>query len=228
MIDLALYQLACRTRLITLSVCTTGSVTLAATLAGGAGGRSAFTRTTGSFLTDGLAVGMELVSSGFTASANNVTTTITGVTATVVTVAATLTAEGAAAARTLAVGLPAQRSWENVRFSAEMGRPWVEEQFLPGTSSQISLGPFGQLEVQPMYVVNVYVPEGADIRADAAYGKALIELFPPRLAITLTGGDVLRVRSDTGPYRGQRRNNVPGWSMSSVTFPLRLRTANSV
>lgn len=228
MIDLAVYQLACRSRLMTLSVCTTGSATLAATLAGGADGRSAFTRASGDFLADGFAAGMELVASGFTTPANNVTTTITAVTATVCTVTATLVAEGAAAARTLAVGLPALRAWENVRFQPLQGRPYVEEQFLPGTSSQISLGPFGQLEVQPMYVVNVYVPEGVDIRADAAYGRALIELFPPRLAITLTNGDVLRVRSDNGPFRGQRRNNIPGWSMSSVTFPLRLRTANSV
>jgi hypothetical protein len=90
---------------------TTGSATLAATTAG-------YTRTTGSFVTDGFFIGMPVSASGFTQSANNGASTVTNVTATTLTVAkapATV-AEDAAAGRTVS------RAAANVVEAAAAGR----------------------------------------------------------------------------------------------------------
>jgi hypothetical protein len=75
---------------------TTGSATLAATATG-------YSRTTGSFITNGFAVGDEITASGFTTAANNGRSIVTAVTATDLTVtkAVPTVAEAAAAGRTL-------------------------------------------------------------------------------------------------------------------------------
>ena len=217
-VDHTIMQAAMRTHALTLSVCTTGSVTLAATTTG-------YTRAVGSFLTDLFAVGMEIVPGGFT---SNPTSTITAVSAGAMTVKDARTAEGAAAGKTLTVGLPASRAFENANFTPVTGVPYVEENYLPGPSSQVTIGPLGELEIFPMYSLKVNVPTLTGINADGRYADALLSLFTPRTAITLSNGDVLRVRTDTGPYRGQRLPSAPGFSVIPVTIPFRLRTANSI
>lgn len=230
--------LALRVKLLTLSVCTTGSVTLAATTTG-------YTRSTGSFLTDGFAVGMEILTSGFTTAANNGTGVITALSATVMTVssytvtaaasaagytlaARTLVTEAAAAARTLAVGLPVLRAWENNSFLPTTGSPFIEEDYLPGPVQQTTLGPLGDIEGFPMYVIKLYGVAGNGMSAPVKYADAIINLFPPRLALTLTSGDVLRVRTNPAPYRGQLMQADPGFAAITVTMPLRMRTTNSL
>jgi hypothetical protein len=80
---------------------TTGSAELAATTAG-------YTRSAGSFLTDGFYIGMPVAASGFTSAANNGTSTVTNVTATTLTVAKTpaTVAEAAATGRTVTRATP--------------------------------------------------------------------------------------------------------------------------
>jgi len=90
------------------------------------------------------------------------------------------------------------------------------------------MGPLGDIEYTGLYQLTVNVPAGSGISADGKYAKGILALFPPRQAIALSTGDVLRVRSDTNPYRGQRRQPVPGWSMVPVTVPFRVRTSNSI
>ncbi len=218
MIDDEVIHLALRARALTLSLATTGATTLAATAAG-------YSRTAGSFVTDGFAVGQEVTPAGFTATAVG---TITAVAALALTINGGRTLETSASGRTLSVGLPADRSWENIAFSATTGKPYISEQYIPGPSSQVTMGPLGEIEYTGLYQLQINVPANTGISADGKYGKGLLALFPPRLAITLSTGDVLRVRSDTNPYRGQRRQPVPGWSMIPVTIPFRLRTLNSI
>lgn len=229
-------QLAMRTRALTLSVATTGAISLAATSTG-------FTRAAGSFYTDGLWPGMEIVASGFGNAANNGTGVITEVTSAtaikvtmytsayvngmlVVTRSATV-AEGAAGGRTLAVGLPSLRAWENVNFAPESGIPFVEEQFIPGPMAQVTMGPNGDLEVLPQYSLQVNLPSGTGL-TPARYTDALRRLFPPRAFLTLANGDVLRVRQDVGPFVGQLQQSQPGFAVKPITIPFRLRTANSI
>jgi hypothetical protein len=58
--------------------------------------------------------------------------------------------------------------------------------------------------------------------------QALRALFAPRTAIPLANGDVLRVRSDTGPYAGQLQQSQPGFAVQPFTIPLRIRSFNVI
>jgi hypothetical protein len=216
--DYTTIHLACRTKALTLSVCTTGSVTLASTLTG-------YTRASGSFVTDGFSPGMEITVAGFT---SNPTSTITSVGALTMTVKDARSVETASAGRTLSVGLPASRAFENSQFTPVTGVPYVEENFLPGPSRRVTIGPLAQLELSPMYSLKVNVPSNTGIVADGRYADALINLFTPSTAITLSSGDILRVRDDTGPYRGQRLPSGSGFSVVPVTVPFWMRTTNSI
>lgn len=212
-------QLALRARALTLSVVTTGSVSISATATG-------YARTTGSFVTDGFRVGMEVAGSGFSTVANNNPKAITAVSALAITTPGCVVE--AAGSRTLTVGFPAQRAWENVPLEPVAGRPFVEEQYVPGASRQISLGALAQLEVTPMYVLLLYAVANAGMGAVVPYLDALLTHFAPGTALALSSGDVVRVRTDIAPFRGQLRQDRPGWAVVPFTIPLRLRTANAI
>ena len=217
MISHYLIQKALRAKLLTLSVATTGSVTLAATTTG-------YTRATGSFLTNGFTVGMEVTPTGFTQTDVG---TIIALTATVMTIKGGRTAESAGAARTLAVGLPADRAWENVPLDPTTAKPYVEETYLPGPMTQITLGPLGILEADPSYLVRVFVPMENGVGAARSYVDALFTLFAPRTSITVAGATV-SVRTQPGPFAGQLLQTDSGFASVPFTVPLRVRTANSI
>lgn len=221
MIDHFSIQVALRTRALTLAVVSTGSASLSATATG-------YARAAGSFVTDGLAAGMEVTPSGF---ASNPVSTITDVQPLTITVADARTVEGAAGSRTLAVGLPLARTWENKKPAADppvQGKPYVVEQYLPGAPpKQITLGAFGDLELQPMYALRIHVPADKGFEAASRYADAIARLFTPRTAIAV-GSDVLRVRSDSGPYRGQLLQSSPGFAVVPITIPCWIRTPNSI
>lgn len=232
MIDEPMMQMAMRSRAMTLSFVTTGSISLAATAMG-------YVRTTGSFWDDGLWPGMEVVAAGF---ANNgpavitkvdpltieakrvISTTVNGVT-TVSLVAPPV--ESAAGGRSLTVGLPSLRAWENVKFEPTPGIPWVREEFLPGPVAQVTVGPNGELEVLPQWLLHVNLPAETGLTLKR-YVNALRVLFAPRTPIALTNGDVLRVRSDTAPFPSQLQQSQPGFAEQLFTVPLRLRTPNVI
>lgn len=210
-------RLALRGKLLTLAVCTTGSTTLEATATG-------YARAAGSFLTDGFAVGAEVAPTGFTQTATGVITALTALT---MTISGGRTVQAAGAARTLSVGLPAMRAWENVAFTPTAGAPYVTEQYVPGPGKKISLGPLGELEYLPLFAPHVHVPSGVGPEAGDAYADALLTLFAPETSITLANS-TLRVRGDVAPYSGQLLQSAPGFATIPVNVPLRLRTANAI
>ena len=218
MLDHLAAQLALRTQLLTLAVCTTGSTSLSATATG-------YARAAGSFLADGFAAGMEITPSGFTA---NTVDTITAVTALTLTTKSARAVESVSSGRTIAVALPASRAWENMDFTPVAGVPFVEEDYVPGPVTQITVGPLGQVETTPLYVVKLYGVANTGAGALARYATAVLTLFPPRFNVTLSTGDVLRVRTDTAPYRGQLQQATPGFAVVTVTIPLRGRSSNSI
>lgn len=220
MIDEVAMQLALRARALTLSVATTGLVSLSATATG-------YARTTGSFQTDGFWPGMELTPAGFATNTPRVVTAVTPLAITVNTTIAPVPVEAAAGGRSLTVGLPSSRAWENVAFEPTAGVPWVEEHFLSGPNAQLGAGPFGDLVVEPQYALHVNLPSetGLTVRR---YCNALRRLFAPRTSIPLPNGDFLRVRTDTGPYPGDLQQGRPGFVVLPMTFPLRLYTLNSI
>ena len=217
MINHYLIQKALRAKLLTLTVCTTGSVQISATATG-------YARASGSFLTDGFVPGLEVAGTGFV-PANNANKTLTGVTA------LTLTCPGnsveAAGTRTITAGLPSDRAWENVVFNPTTGTPFVEEVYLPGPMEAMTLGALGQLEVLPIYAPKIFVPAGSGVGAARSYADALLTLFAPRTSLTVTGHTVT-VGAVPAPYSGQLLQGLPGWAVIPVTIPLRVRTANSI
>lgn len=96
---------------------TTGLAELAATATG-------FTRTTGSFLTDGFAVGQQILPSRFSNAANNTRSIITGVTATTITIGPT-------------TGPIALSAGADSSFSRSTGS-FLDEQFTTGMRIRIS------------------------------------------------------------------------------------------
>ena len=221
-IDLQQMQLAYRAKLATLSVCTTGSTSLGAT-------GTTFTRAGGSFLTDGFYVGMEVKGTGFGAL-NNAAANVVDVAALTLTVNRTLVTEVASAGRTLSVGLPSKVAYENDDFAdddLEPGEPFFEEEFLPGPTMQLTAGDGGTIKAEPTLILSISVPKGTGVGASNGYRKALLSLFAPKVVMTLTNGDFLRVRTDPGPWAEQLLQLRPGWATTPVNIPLRLYTINS-
>ena len=92
---------------------------------------------------------------------------------------------------------------------------------------QITVGDGGTIHATPMLVLDVSVPENVGEGAINAYRTALQKLLAPKVTMTLTNGDFLRVRTDTGPYAVQTMNLKSGWATTPVSFPLWLMTINS-
>lgn len=217
---------ALRARLVTLSVATTGSMSLAAVAASGSTS-SHFLRTTGSFLSDGFASGAEVAGTGFSA-ANNAPRTVTGVSADGLQLYCDgLAAESAGGSRTLTVGLPALRDWEGEGFDPVAGRPYVSEQFVGGPSSRPGHTPGSHMAALPQYAVHFHVPENFGTEGLESYLDAARTLFASGVTMTLANGDNLRVRADVGPFDGQVLRRKAGWITAPITFPLRLYSLNA-
>ena len=194
MIDELATQLAFRNRALTLSVCTTGSTTLTATTSG-------YTRASGSFVTDGFKVGMEVSGTGFNAT-NNAPSLIVGVAASTLTIdrATANTVQTAAAARTLSVGLPALRSWENKKFTPTAKRLYIAEQFTPSTHKMVTFPASQGLAVETgLYVLTLYGVDDTGVAGIRKTIGALKALFAPGTTITSS----VYVRTDIGPTAGQ-------------------------
>ena len=236
MISNSAVLLALRNRALSLVVATTGGVSLSATATG-------YARAAGSFVTDGFKVGQEILSSGFTTTANNGNGVITSVTALAMTVNAytvaitssgyvvtprTLVVEATAAARTIAVGFPAMLANTNADFLPVTGVPYGEEDYVPGPAAQVTLGPLGTVELFPLYTLNIYGPSNTGISGILSVVDALLLSFAPRTGITLASGDVVRIRESPAPYAGALVQASPGWAFCPVTIPCWIRTANAI
>ena len=209
-------QKALRARLLTLYVCTTGTTSLSATLSG-------YARSSGSFLVDGFAVGMEVLPTGFTDTDRVV---ITSLTATAMTVDGGRTVDAEAGGRSLAVGLPEGIAWDNVMLTPTGGRPYLEESYIPATSSLVSApATGGTAEDTGLYVIRWYGLANTGLGSLAAPASAILELFKPGTALTVADGTV-HVRGDIGPFGGAIRGDLPGWSVVTVTIPWRLYSVN--
>jgi len=204
-----------------------------------------YTRGAGSFVADGFAPGMEVTAAGFTTAANNGTSVVTAVTAAAIAVdaytvtpvatpagytvaARTLAVEAVGLGRGLTVGVPALRAWENISFDPLAGKPWVEEDYVPGPAASVTVGPLGDVETLPQYVVKFYGRTDCGTSGLSRLAGAALNLFPPHTAMTLASGDVLRVRGDVAPYKGQLVQTAPGYAVVPVTIPLRVRSRNTV
>lgn len=186
-----------------------------------------YSRQIGSFLTEGFAPGMEITPLGY---ASNPVDTLTDVSALTLTTKSPRTVESALAGRGFSVGLPLARAWENKKPPADppvQGVPFVKEQYIPGPpAQQVTVGPFGDVELMPMYALHIHVPNNCGFEAASAYADAIMRLFTPRTAMAV-GSEFLRVHA-RGPFRGQLLNSAPGFAVVPITAPLYIRTPNSI
>jgi hypothetical protein len=222
MIDHLANLLALRNIITSLTVVSTGTGEFGSNAYG-------FTRGSGSFIVDGFVVGMEVTPFGFT---NDAPAIVTAVTAGQLMVSGGRTPEPQEPEKYLVCAFPGIVQWEGTQLSdeqlADLVRRWsAEEDYVPGpVRGETFCRPGGFLEGDPMYVVRIYAPGGTGAAAMYKMADALLRLFPPNDAIVLPGGDVLRVRSDTAPYRGQMTTRT-GRSLVVVTIPLRIRAVNT-
>lgn len=214
-------QIALRTRALTLEVCTTGSTTLGTSAEG-------FTRTTGSFIADGFFPGMEVTPSGFPFTARAV---VTDVSASLLKVRGGLTATSAASGRTLAVGIPETRGFEN-RTTVQSSdlAPYIEEEYVPRPPIRVTAPAQGAtLREFGLWVVRWYGLPGYDVGAIRRSVDAFLALFAP--GTTLTAGDhTLRVDggpAEPGPFAGQLLRSG-SHMVVTINVPVSAYTTNSI
>lgn len=219
MIDSAAALLAFRNRAIALVAGTTGATDLAATSTG-------YTRLAGSFVTDGFYPGMELVPTGFTQTDPGV---ITRVQALTLTIDGGRTVQASGSGRTLVVGLPAQRAWENVHFDPDgADRPYAEDSFSPGPSELISGPARGGMVIESgLWICKYY---GLSNYADIGILKlvdALKARFTSGTPLT-AGSNTVRVGEKPGPWAGKILPQGNGRSVCLLTVPWWAESTNAI
>lgn len=218
MLDSLSCQLALRNRALSLTVCTTGSTSLSATTTG-------YARTAGSFVTDGFVIGQEITPTGFATNTVDVVKAVTALTLDTVTARA---AEVAAGSRTIAVKLPALRAWENVDFTATTGRPYIEEDFAPGTHRIITAPMQGaRAEQDGLYMLKLYGLSNVGISALRKTADAILALYTPGTVLT-SGSTSVYVRGDPAPVAAQILPQGNGWSVLPLSIYWRARSVNTI
>jgi hypothetical protein len=180
----------------------------------------------GNFVGAGFAVGMEVQASGFTTPGNNGIRLVTGVSTLDLAVQGGATAEGPSASHRVDVILPTRRAWENILLTPEEGFPWLAERWLGGPTTLTTTTRDGFVESTPQYQVLIYTASGIGMDAAASYADAILAHFRAGTAITDADGAVARVRGDTGPFRTALTLDTPGWSLLSLSIPLRVESRN--
>jgi hypothetical protein len=230
--------LALRNRALGTTFATTGATSLSATSTG-------YARSAGSFITDGFAVGMEVLVAGFSTAANNGYGVITFVSATAMSVtkyalgatadgtqtivsATATSAESAASGRSIIAGVPVLRAYENVKIAPNPIAPYVEEDFVPGVSSLIA-GPYagGGFRDDGLYVFKLYGLSGKGVSAIRKGTDAIRARFAPGTNLT-AGSYTLKVRGDVAVRATQMLPLDSGWTVSAVEVPWFAHSTNAV
>lgn len=226
MIDGELALLALRARMVAAVVATTGSTTLSATSTG-------YARSSGSFLADGFRAGYEITQvTGFSVAGNNQATTsqgrvITEVTALAITCSGCST-DASASGRTIIVGVPFQRAYDDIKLAPVVGYPYIREDFAPATTAVRTIPVrTGYAEDTGLYVITWFGIAGkGGIRRCA---DAVLERFTPGTTFALSDGTGLRIPSEQGPYAGQVTPVGDGnWAFCQITVPYIGESINAV
>lgn len=234
MLDETLAELALRARLLGTTVATTGSTSLAATTTG-------YTRSAGSFITDGFREGMEVSVTGFPTAANNGKGVILKpLTATVMLIDAydvsspnvvtsrTLVVEAEAAGRTISAGIPALRAFDNIALVPVTGKPYLEEVFSPATHRLITFPAAGaHAEDTGLYVVTWFGLSGTGIGIRKSI-SAIKARFTPGTNLPLSDGTTLTMPQDVGARAGAITPIAGGWGYVQITIPYRVFSLNTI
>lgn len=165
-------RLVIRLQLDTIVVHTTGPLTTIAVAAAG------YTRSAGSFLTDGFAVGDELTVSGAALAANNTVAVATNVTAGLLSVDRVRTPAAAGPAITIQAKLPSIRVYEGIEGTALAPlRPYLKERLTPISSRRQTIGPVALVRHLGAVLWDLYVPAGNGTDAADRMADAFITAF---------------------------------------------------
>jgi hypothetical protein len=222
MIDLTATHLALRARARTLSVCTTGLQTMGATTAG-------FTWASGSFLDAGFYPGMQLVGVGYNAN-NNAPKVVDKVQTGLLTIVGGCEVQNAAGSRSLSVGLPIKRDWENKKFvqADAAGFPYVSEQFVPATHTLWTMtSNGGHSEETGIYALTLFGLSDYGIPAIRKYVDGLRALYAPGTSLS-AGSNTVSIRGDVAPQSGQITPQGNGWSTCILRVFWRAFSRNTV
>jgi hypothetical protein len=223
MLDPVAGREAFRTRAANVVVATTGSATLSATATG-------FARASGSFLTEGFADGMEIHGTGFSAN-NNPPKMIKGQVLTgFLPISGGCELQSPTAGRTLIVGIPSDRRWENTwptNPPAPGTRPYITDQW-GATQFQFLAGPRvgGQIEETGIYYLTWFGLANTGILALYREIAKLKALFTPGTQMT-AGSLFIRVRP-SGPVTGQLTPLAYGMAYIQLAIPWRCASINAV
>lgn len=221
MIDTERAQIALGARLLTLVVCTTGTIPLEATATG-------YQRSDvgGSFVIDGFRAGMELTPAGFPQTDIGV---ITGITDTTLDIDGGRTIAVSAAGRSLTVGLPGLVEWENTELTRVAGRPYLEEEFSPSTHTVDTFPAQGaSAEETGEYYLRLYGLTRYDVGAIRKVADAIRRLFAPGTTIPLSDGSVMRFTPGVGALASQLIPQGNGWTCCLITLPYWALSTNGV
>lgn len=213
-------EVAFRTRMANLVVVRTGLTTLAATTQG-------YARTSGSFITDGFAVGMEVVPTGFVQTAPGV---ITAVSAQRLTVDGGRTSASAGSNRNLVVGLPSTRFYENTRAdpASLTGKVYIETELLEQPPNMISATRDGWKEERGLYVVRWYGIANTGAKGLRDCVDALKALFTPGTIFPTADGEAVRVRTDATPFVSGIQQRASGHALATLTVPWKVYRRNAI
>jgi hypothetical protein len=215
-------QRTARAHLLTMQAAVCAGKQLVATAQG-------YTKSTGAhFVEEGFAAGMEVTVSDFATPSNNGIKYVTSVTQSLLSVEGGAVPELQNGPRTIRAFLPSRRAWENVAFTPVHPYPYVADRWLGGPSTVRTIPALGGwMETTPQYQILFYAATDTGMDALASYADGTLRHFRPGLALPdPVTGNVLRVRGDTGPFRGSLLYDTPGWSVLSVTIPLRVESRN--
>lgn len=127
------------------------------------------------------------------------------------------------------VGLPTLRILENIKNTPVVGTNWVEENYVPGTST-LYAGPAqgGLVEETGLSIWKWYEPENTGAVILDTGTDALMALFTPGTTMALSDGTTVRVRTDTSVKKSQILPDGKGWAVCTVTIPWIAYTNNLV
>jgi hypothetical protein len=197
-----------------------------------------YARATGSFLTEGFADGMEFLPAGFADNTIRVIDSVSALTITTKADAARYQSEGTGsipqptveaplAGRSFSVGNPVGRAFDNKRLKPATGRPYTEEDYVPGASTLLGQKTGGYVYEEGLYVIKISGLENKGTGAIRRWVNAMKALFAPGTVVFANGLPV-RVRDDATVKSSQILPQGNGWAVCTVTVPWRAESVNQV
>lgn len=126
--------------------------------------------------------------------------------------------------------LPADRAWENIKFTPRAGHDYVMDRFVPGTSELWTVSANGgRVEETGLYRITYFGAVGTGIDAIRGPMSAIKLLFAPGSPLgTLASGGALRVRTNPGPRTGEMIPIEGGRVALTLTVPWTAQSVNAV